>query len=88
MRCKRPLRERLRSIARPESGGRIFAAGYRDSGAVAAPHHLNSAHAALTLSGMAEPSTPLPPFAALRAFHAAAVHGRFRDAPASLGVTQ
>ncbi len=31
---------------------------------------------------------PLPPFAALRAFHAAAVHGRFRDAAQSLGVTE
>jgi LysR family glycine cleavage system transcriptional activator len=37
---------------------------------------------------MAEPRTPLPPFAALRAFHAAAVHGRFRDAASSLGVTE
>jgi LysR family glycine cleavage system transcriptional activator len=37
---------------------------------------------------MAEPKTPLPPFAALRAFHAAAVHGRFRDAALSLGVTE
>ncbi len=37
---------------------------------------------------MAEPTAPLPPFAALRAFHAAAVHGRFRDAAASLGVTE
>ena len=38
--------------------------------------------------GMAEPRTPLPPFAALRAFHAAAVHGRFRAAALSLGVTE
>ena len=37
---------------------------------------------------MAEPRMPLPPFAALRAFHAAAVHGRFRDAASSLGVTE
>ena len=37
---------------------------------------------------MAEPRTPLPPFAALRAFHAAAVHGRFREAAAALGVTE
>jgi LysR family glycine cleavage system transcriptional activator len=37
---------------------------------------------------MAEPTHSLPPFAALRAFHAAAVHGRFRDAAASLGVTE
>ena len=37
---------------------------------------------------MAEPRTPLPPFAALRAFHAAAVHGRFRAAAESLGVTE
>jgi len=37
---------------------------------------------------MVAPRTPLPPFAALRAFHAAAVHGRFRDAAASLGVTE
>ena len=37
---------------------------------------------------MAEPKIPLPPFAALRAFHAAAVHGRFRDAAAALGVTE
>jgi LysR family glycine cleavage system transcriptional activator len=37
---------------------------------------------------MAEPKTPLPPFAALRAFHAAAIHGRFRDAALSLGVTE
>ena len=37
---------------------------------------------------MAAPRTPLPPFAALRAFHAAAVHGRFRDAAQSLGLTE
>lgn len=37
---------------------------------------------------MAEPRTPLPPFAALRAFHAAATHARFRDAAESLGVTE
>jgi LysR family glycine cleavage system transcriptional activator len=49
---------------------------------------LNPAHAAGTLAGMAEPKVPLPPFAALRAFHAAAVHGRFRAAAASLGVTE
>jgi len=32
--------------------------------------------------------TTLPPFAALRAFHAAATHERFRDAADSLGVTE
>lgn len=37
---------------------------------------------------MVEPSAPLPPFAALRAFHAAAVHGRFRDAAKALGITE
>jgi LysR family transcriptional regulator, glycine cleavage system transcriptional activator len=37
---------------------------------------------------MAEPKVPLPPFAALRAFHAAATHGRFREAAAHLGVTE
>lgn len=37
---------------------------------------------------MAETRPLLPPFAALRAFHAAAVHGRFRDAASSLGVTE
>ena len=37
---------------------------------------------------MVEPKVPLPPFAALRAFHAAAMHERFRDAAASLGVTE
>lgn len=36
----------------------------------------------------AAPRSPLPPFAALRAFHAAATHGRFRDAARSLGVTE
>ncbi len=30
----------------------------------------------------------MPPFAALRAFHAAAVHGKFRDAAERLGVTE
>ena len=30
----------------------------------------------------------LPPFAALRAFHAAASHGRYRDAADSLGITE
>jgi LysR family transcriptional regulator, glycine cleavage system transcriptional activator len=37
---------------------------------------------------MVEPKVPLPPFAALRAFHAAAIHGRFREAAAHLGVTE
>ena len=37
---------------------------------------------------MVEPRIPLPPFDALRAFHAAALHGRFRDAAESLGVTE
>ncbi len=37
---------------------------------------------------MIEPKARLPPFAALRAFHAAAIHERFRDAAASLGVTE
>ncbi|MEZ5860642.1 MAG: LysR substrate-binding domain-containing protein [Geminicoccaceae bacterium] len=37
---------------------------------------------------MAEPPTTLPPFAALRAFQAAAIHGRFKDAAVSLGVTE
>jgi len=32
--------------------------------------------------------TWIPPFAALRAFHAAARHGRFKDAAAELGVTE
>jgi LysR family transcriptional regulator, glycine cleavage system transcriptional activator len=49
---------------------------------------LNSAHVAGRLAGMAEPRVPLPPFAALRAFHAAALHGRFRAAADSLGVTE
>jgi LysR family glycine cleavage system transcriptional activator len=56
--------------------------------AASAPRDLNPAQAAVTLSRMAEPTAPLPPFAALRAFHAAAVHGRFRDAALSLGVTE
>ncbi len=37
---------------------------------------------------MAASRTTLPPFPALRAFHAAAVHERFRDAADSLGVTE
>ena len=37
---------------------------------------------------MADPKTAMPPFPALRAFHAAAQHERFRDAAASLGVTE
>jgi LysR family glycine cleavage system transcriptional activator len=37
---------------------------------------------------MAPPGSRLPPFAALRAFHAAATHERFRDAAESLGVTE
>ncbi len=37
---------------------------------------------------MAEPGDFMPPFAALRAFHAAARHGRFRDAARDLGVTE
>jgi LysR family transcriptional regulator, glycine cleavage system transcriptional activator len=37
---------------------------------------------------MVEPKVPLPPFAALRAFHAAATCGRFREAAAHLGVTE
>ncbi|SMF12993.1 LysR family transcriptional regulator, glycine cleavage system transcriptional activator [Tistlia consotensis] len=37
---------------------------------------------------MVEPKIPLPPFAALRAFHAAAARGRFRDAAEALGVTE
>ena len=37
---------------------------------------------------MAKPKAPLPPFAALRAFHAAATHERYRDAAESLGVTE
>ena len=37
---------------------------------------------------MADAPTLLPPFPALRAFHAAARHDRFRDAAAELGVTE
>jgi len=37
---------------------------------------------------MAEAGDSLPPFAALRAFRAAARHGRFRDAARDLGVTE
>ena len=37
---------------------------------------------------MAGRETWMPPFAALRAFHAAARHGRFKDAAAELGVTE
>ena len=37
---------------------------------------------------MARAKTSLPPFAALRAFHAAATHERYRDAAESLGVTE
>ena len=37
---------------------------------------------------MARSKAPLPPFAALRAFHAAATHARQRDAAESLGVTE
>ncbi len=37
---------------------------------------------------MADRKLTLPPFAALRAFHAAATHERFRDAAESLGVTE
>ena len=37
---------------------------------------------------MAEFKTTLPPFAALRAFHAAATHDRYRDAAESLGVSE
>ncbi len=37
---------------------------------------------------MTEPKLTLPPFAALRAFHAAATHDRYRDAAASLGLTE
>ena len=49
---------------------------------------MNFADAPATLTGMDQPTTPLPPFAALRAFHAAVVHGRFRDAAERLGVTE
>ena len=37
---------------------------------------------------MAKSRMTLPPFAALRAFHAAATHERFRDAAENLGVTE
>jgi len=37
---------------------------------------------------MADRKLSLPPFAALRAFHAAATHDRFRDAAESLGLTE
>jgi LysR family transcriptional regulator, glycine cleavage system transcriptional activator len=37
---------------------------------------------------MPNPKLTLPPFAALRAFHAAATHDRFRDAADSLGLTE
>ena len=37
---------------------------------------------------MAKPRMTLPPFAALRAFHAAATHDRYRDAAESLGLTE
>jgi LysR family glycine cleavage system transcriptional activator len=37
---------------------------------------------------MAKPKMTLPPFAALRAFHAAATHDRFRDAADTLGLTE
>ncbi len=37
---------------------------------------------------MAKPRVSLPPFAALRAFHAAATHDRYRDAAESLGITE
>ena len=37
---------------------------------------------------MPHPKMILPPFAALRAFHAAATHDRFRDAAESLGLTE
>jgi LysR family glycine cleavage system transcriptional activator len=37
---------------------------------------------------MGQPRSPMPPFPALRAFHAAAIHDRFRDAADSLGVTE
>jgi LysR family glycine cleavage system transcriptional activator len=49
---------------------------------------LKAIHIAAIFGGMAPPRLRLPPFAALRAFHAAAVHGRFRDAAESLGVTE
>lgn len=37
---------------------------------------------------MPKPKLTLPPFAALRAFHSAAIHDRFKDAAASLGLTE
>ena len=37
---------------------------------------------------MANAKIPLPPFAALRAFHAAATHDRYKDAAESLGITE
>ena len=37
---------------------------------------------------MSGPKMTLPPFAALRAFHAAATHDRYRDAAESLGITE
>ena len=37
---------------------------------------------------MSQGSTPLPPFAGLRAFHAAARRGRFKDAAGDLGITE
>ncbi len=37
---------------------------------------------------MLKPKLTLPPFAALRAFHAAAIHDRFKDAAESLGLTE
>ena len=37
---------------------------------------------------MPKPKMTLPPFAALRAFHAAATHDRYREAAESLGVTE
>ncbi len=37
---------------------------------------------------MSKPTMKLPPFAALRAFHAAATHDRYRDAAESLGLTE
>lgn len=49
---------------------------------------MKAIHIAGIFGGMAPPRLRLPPFAALRAFHAAAVHGRFRDAAESLGVTE
>jgi LysR family glycine cleavage system transcriptional activator len=37
---------------------------------------------------MPKPKMTLPPFAALRAFHGAATHDRYRDAAESLGITE